>query len=200
MNRAFKIIMTLVFVSFCFSAIASHPKNKKRVVIDVGHGGEDVGQTVNGISEKDVVLAIALNLVELNTRADIEIILLRTEDRTLSLKERADKVNKLNPDFALSLHANSNQDHQKNGVEAYVFSGSSQFEQSKFYADQILSAISNNQLKQNGVKQARFYVLQNILCPVVLLEVGFLTNTENRIYLESAEGQREIARSILSAL
>jgi len=200
MNRFMKFSTLLVFTAICLSAIAHNPKTPKRVVIDVGHGGEDDGQTVNGISEKDLVLAIALNLVELNDRTDLEIILLRTEDRTLSLKERADKVNKLNPDFALSLHANSNQDDQKNGVEAYVFSGSSQFEQSKFYADQILSAISNNQLKQNGVKQARFYVLQNILCPVVLLEVGFLTNTENRNYLESAEGQQEIARSILSAL
>jgi N-acetylmuramoyl-L-alanine amidase len=200
MNRAFKIITTLIFVSFCFSAIASHPKNKKRVVIDVGHGGEDVGQTVNGISEKDVVLAIALNMVELNTRTDVEIILLRTEDRTLSLKERADKVNKLNPDLAISLHANGSPDNSKNGVEAYVFSESVHFEQSKLYADQILDAVSKDNLVKNGVKQARFYVLQNILCPVVLLEVGFLTNEANRTYIESAEGQKEIALGILNAL
>jgi N-acetylmuramoyl-L-alanine amidase len=200
MNRAFKIIITLVFVSFCFSANASHPKNKKRVVIDVGHGGEDAGQTINGISEKDVVLAIALNLVELNTRTDIEIVLLRTEDQTLSLKERADNVNNLKPDFAISLHANGNPDGNKNGVEAYVFSESIHFEQSKLYADNILNAVSKDNLVKNGVKQARFYVLQNIQCPVVLLEVGFLTNEKNRLYLESAQGQREIALGILSAL
>jgi N-acetylmuramoyl-L-alanine amidase len=200
MNRAFEIIATIVFASFCFSAMTHNPETKKRVVIDVGHGGEDDGQTVNGISEKDVVLAIALNLVELNTRADVEIILLRTEDRTLSLKERADKVNKLNPDLAISLHANGSPDDSKNGVEAYVFSESIHFEQSKLYADQILDAVSKDNLTKNGVKQARFYVLQNIQCPVVLLEVGFLTNEANRAYIESAEGQREIALGILCAL
>ena len=50
-----------------------------------------------------------------------------------------------------------------------------------------------------GVKQAGFLVLWETAMPSVLIETGFLTNPEEEKYLASAEGQNEVANSIVKA-
>jgi N-acetylmuramoyl-L-alanine amidase len=197
----FSKIFLIAFCVICTVPVfAHHPSEIKKVVIDVGHGGDDTGQLVDGVFEKDVVLAIANKLVALNTREDLEIVLLRSEDRSLSLQERADLVNAQKPDFAVSLHANVHPNSSTNGAEAYVFPQSEYFEEARSSAQTLLNAISNEAYPNRGVKTARFFVLQNIDCPTVLLEVGFLTNPDNFEFLNSEEGQEELALKILSAL
>lgn len=195
-----RVLFVALGLFFATALFAHHPKAVKKVVIDVGHGGDDTGQNVDGVLEKDVVLALANKLVELNTRKDIEIILLRSEDRSMSLQERADLVNAHQPDFAVSLHANGHPNPSNIGAEAYVFPQSAHFEQARAFAGDLLNAITNESYPNRGVKTARFFVLKNIDCPTVLLEVGFLTNPDNFSFLNSEEGQEELAVKILSAL
>lgn len=196
-----KRVLIVALGLFCTTALfAHHPKAVKKVVIDVGHGGDDTGQNVDGLLEKDVVLAIAQKLVELNTRKDLEIVLLRNNDQTLSLKDRVELVNAMSPDLALSLHANGSPDTTKTGVEAYVFAQSEFIDASREIAQRLVNAVSHEKQSNRGVKMARFYVLQNFDCPTLLLEVGFLTNAQNRAVLMSDEGQTEVAQRILSVL
>jgi N-acetylmuramoyl-L-alanine amidase len=54
--------------------------------------------------------------------------------------------------------------------------------------------------KNRGVKQAGFAVLRLTYMPSVLIETGFITNTEERNFLKSAAGQRKIANSIYKAI
>ncbi len=53
-----------------------------------------------------------------------------------------------------------------------------------------------------GVKQGRFWVLLGALArmPSVIVEVGFITNSDDARTLRSAEGQRRIARGIAEAI
>jgi len=51
-----------------------------------------------------------------------------------------------------------------------------------------------------GIKQAGFYVLVGASMPGVLIETGFLSNRKDEAYLNSANGQTEIARSIFSSI
>lgn len=55
-------------------------------------------------------------------------------------------------------------------------------------------------LKSRGVKQAGFLVLWKTTMPSVLVELGFLTNKEDRDYLKSEGGQRNSALSIYRAI
>ncbi|MGK0253654.1 MAG: N-acetylmuramoyl-L-alanine amidase [Mariniflexile sp.] len=76
------------------------------------------------------------------------------------------------------------------------------------YLDQsimLASLIQNrftNKLKRNsrGVKQAGFIVLHQTVMPSVLIEVGFLTYKEEGAYLNSPEGQKDMSKSITSAV
>lgn len=54
--------------------------------------------------------------------------------------------------------------------------------------------------KNRGVKQAGFAVLRLSYMPSVLIETGFITNTEERNFLKSDQGQTKVAQSIFKAI
>lgn len=51
-----------------------------------------------------------------------------------------------------------------------------------------------------GIKQAGFYVLVGASMPGVLVELGFISNKNDSIYLSSKEGQKEVAESIFNSV
>ncbi len=93
----------------------------RRVVIDPGHGGTEVGAVgVGGLVEKDITLAVALQLERiLERREDIEVVLTRTDDSFLGLVERTEMANREGADLFISLHCNAWADPRARGVETY---------------------------------------------------------------------------------
>lgn len=55
-------------------------------------------------------------------------------------------------------------------------------------------------LNSRGVKQAGFLVLWKTAMPSILVETGFLTNKDDRKYLESDSGRVEVAKSLYRAI
>jgi N-acetylmuramoyl-L-alanine amidase len=78
------------------------------VVIDPGHGGEDVGvRGGNGTLEKDITLAVARRLRSLiESRLGIRVLLTRDDDREVPLDRRTAVANNNKADVFLSLHVN----------------------------------------------------------------------------------------------
>ncbi len=73
-------------------------------------------------------------------------------------------------------------------------------DQSLFVADAIQQQFkSRTESSNRGVKQAGFLVLRQSSMPSVLVESGFLSNTAEANYLNSDDGQRNVALSILEA-
>lgn len=92
------------------------------VVIDAGHGGKDAGTSGKLAKEKDVVLKIALKVghyIEQNVPG-VKVIYTRTDDRYLSLDERADIANRNKADLFICIHANANPNARAFGTETYV--------------------------------------------------------------------------------
>ena len=54
--------------------------------------------------------------------------------------------------------------------------------------------------KDRSVKQAGFVVLHQTVMPSILIETGFITNTEEGRYLNSSKGQRDIAHAVAQAV
>jgi len=79
------------------------------IVIDPGHGGEDVGvHGQGGVEEKQITLEVARRLRGLiENRLGIRVVLTRDDDRAVSLDERAALANNSKADLFLSLHANA---------------------------------------------------------------------------------------------
>jgi len=173
--------------------------NKIKVVIDAGHGGKDTGAQTNSVLEKQIVADVSAQLKELCTDKNIEIILLRTEDEFMSLQERVAKIEALSPDLVISLHANYSKNRDRNGVEVYVADNEYTM-RSSFFGTKILESFKRKDFKTSDLKSANFFLLKNLKCPAVTVELGFLSNSEDIKYLNSEFGQKFLAKQIVSSL
>jgi N-acetylmuramoyl-L-alanine amidase len=79
------------------------------VTIDPGHGGEDPGASgPSGLHEKDVVLAIAMQLRErINAHPGMRAMLTRDADFFVPLYERVRKARRVQADLFVSIHADA---------------------------------------------------------------------------------------------
>ncbi len=93
-----------------------------RIVLDPGHGGNDVGtHGPSGYLEKDLVLDVAQRLgALLEQRMGSEVVFTRGDDTYIPLEERTRIANQRKADLFLSIHANSSPVRSVTGVETYV--------------------------------------------------------------------------------
>ncbi len=110
------------------------------IVLDPGHGGNDSGNTQNGLSEKVLTLDLANRLKVLLEGKGYRVVLTRTEDKALGpdktqdLRARSDTATAVGADLFVSIHFNSldpaNNSAEKiaatDGPEIYVFSPAGQ--------------------------------------------------------------------------
>jgi N-acetylmuramoyl-L-alanine amidase len=92
------------------------------IVIDPGHGGVDNGASApNGVHEKDIVLAFALQLQEtLIASGRFDVALTREDDSFLRLEERVALARENKADLFISLHADSFQQQDIRGASVYT--------------------------------------------------------------------------------
>lgn len=91
------------------------------IVIDPGHGGENLGTIENGFEEKTMTLITAQAMYEELIKYDnVTVHMTRTDDRDLTLKERAEFAASVNADFLFSLHYNASANHTHFGSEIWI--------------------------------------------------------------------------------
>lgn len=203
-TKLFSAVLLISAVCFISSFQPSSSSEPFVVIIDAGHGGEDHGVSYDNLNEKDINLRISEILKELNVNSDIQLTFLRENDETISLQDRLEWVNKQNAAFYLSLHTNYAPTHQsKKGMEAYFTNQPiHKNDSSKKYLPiiQFAMGLANNLDTEVKIKQASFYMLKGINCPGVLLEMGFLSNSEDRQLLSAANSQEKLATGIYNAI
>lgn len=92
------------------------------VVLDAGHGGHDPGAMGSFSREKDINLAVVLDLgalIEQNFK-DVKVIYTRKTDKYLTLQERADVVNNHHADLFICIHTNSSTSPAAFGTETFT--------------------------------------------------------------------------------
>ena len=178
---------------FGFSLIAASflsftPVNKKVIVLDAGHGGNDFGAQRENILEKDIVLNIAHEIENFNKNNDeYEIVMTRNGDEYIALSGRTEKINELHPAAVVSLHVNNSSkiESERSGHEIYTQAT----EESK-----NLAKVISGTLGDCSIREMNLHILRESKSPAVLVELGFMNNTKDRNYLSSKEGQKEIAQ------
>ena len=92
----------------------------RRVIIDAGHGGAHDGTaSASGLLEKEVTLDLAERARQLLIDRGFEVVMTRTDDRTLSLKDRATTANQQRGDIFVSIHLNALGEASVRGVETF---------------------------------------------------------------------------------
>ena len=175
------------------------------VMIDPGHGGELVGVKAGDVSEKDVVLKIALEVEKLCADKPYRVLLTRHADDTILTQERVKAIENTNASYYIGIHLASNiTDTKAFGMQAsynpYFYHNA--LENVEF-ADRVLKASAIEEKdKANGLYEADDdeIILKALNIPATILYAGHLTNEDEAKLLSSEEYLQRIAKGIVAAL
>jgi N-acetylmuramoyl-L-alanine amidase len=170
------------------------PKGRVVVIVDPGHGGKDPGAIgLGGLREVDVILPIAQQVASLLEQQGIQAVMTRTSDYFVDLAPRVTMAERANADLFVSIHANSIGPNRPDisGLETYYYDSGQRLAQT------IHSSILQNlDIKDRGIRRARFYVLRKTSMPSVLVEVGFVTGREDAAKLSNSTYRNQMAQAI----
>ena len=181
------------------------------VVIDAGHGGHDAGvRTADGkLTEKELALAIAQQIRDLNTDPSLNIVLLREKDEYQPLKEKVEKSLALKPDAFVSIHINGAPEKGKgldrSGIEVFLGTKNKRILPSSAQLGSMITGSLTGIYPTMDILRTRsssIYVLDapQIDYPAAIVEVGYLTNPKDRAFITHPKNQAAVARGILKAL
>jgi N-acetylmuramoyl-L-alanine amidase len=171
--------------------LPSVPTSGLVIAIDAGHGGRDPGAIgLNGLRETDINLDISQQVASLLQQQGVQVVMTRRDDREIDLAPRVQTAESARADIFVSIHANA-AGTDANGVETYYYSTGYALAQA------IQSSIvSELDVVDRGVKQARFYVLTQTSMPSALVEVGFVTGRQDASRLRDPAYRTRMAQAI----
>lgn len=179
----------------------------KVIVVDAGHGGADSGAEREGIHEKDINLAILLELQKLldASEKNIRVYYTRTEDVNPSHEQRVQMANNAKADLFISIHCNSYEDRHAPsiyGTEVMYNDSKEVGEASKKLAQICMEELTQKLgSRDRGILNGdSIYIINRSKVPVALVEVGFMTHKEERNLLNSKEYQIKAAEGIYAAI
>lgn len=122
---------------------------------------------------------------------------LHRSDENLAVAKRENSVIELEDDYSVKY-----QGFDPNSTESYIIFELSQnkhMQQSVDFAAHVQKYFAKAGRKDNGVRQAGFWVLAKTSMPAVLVELDFICNPAQEKYLASDSGQKELADAIFKA-
>ncbi len=182
------------------------------VVLDAGHGGADGGASSNGVFEKDLNLEIVKKIEKFLSLYNVDVKLTRSEDVLLSEsnskhKKRDDLFNRLKftrsfkePIF-ISIHINKFPEEKYKGMQVFYSKNNSLSEALAL----VIQGSTKELLQPNNnrnVKSATssIYLLDQLQCPAVLVECGFLSNEDDFRDLTTETYQDKLAFVIANSI
>ncbi len=212
MKKSFKItIIILLLISAIFINIqvkALLPLSGHTIIIDVGHGGKDPGTTFNNIKESDINLSISKALEIELVKVGATVILTRDGDYDLStpnatyrkksdFDNRIKLINNSKADMYISIHLNYLADTTYSGPQVF-YNNEENMNIAQVFQETLNSALKNDrQIKKIPNKT---YMYDKLTIPGILIECGFLSNSNERQKLTTSEYQNKLAVILKNAL
>lgn len=186
---------------------------KRTVIIDPGHGGEDPGAVGdnNRLKEKDINLIIGKRLKELLAEEGFGVIMTREEDgllyeegtkgytnkRRQDLQRRKKIMDEAEADIVVSIHMNKFPQPQYHGAQTFFPKNSPESKKLAECIQKSLRELADPENKREAlVKDTEILILKNIKKPTVIVECGFLSNTEEEQKLSTQEYREKLAVAI----
>ncbi len=171
-----------------------------KIAIDPGHGGRDPGAVYEGRQEKDDNLDLALAVGQILEDSGIDVVYTRVEDVYNTPFEKATMANNSGADLFVSFHRNAMPTPgSASGAEVLVYEDEGLPAE---VARSVLAELAEAGFTDRGViERKNLVVLRRTQMPAVLLEVGFIDNTEDNQLFDGAFDQiaQGIAEGILDA-
>ncbi len=191
----------------------SLPLSGKIILLDPGHGGPDGGAGTSKTLEKDIALEISLKVRNYLQEQGALVIMTRETDTDLAdehtkgysrrkvedLKKRLKIINHTDNDLFVSIHLNSIPSSRWSGAQTfYAPHFKENAKAAKFIQDELIVNLANTTRKAKPINSV--YILKNAKKPGVLVEVGFLSNPNEREQLKKDTYQEKIAVSIYQGI
>ncbi|WP_024832324.1 N-acetylmuramoyl-L-alanine amidase family protein [Ruminiclostridium josui] len=168
------------------------------VVIDPGHGGSEPGAVSGSIHEKEITLAISLEVEKLLNEKHIDNILTRRDDTAVSLEDRVKLANEKKCSLFISIHNNSFTDPASHGILTTYNPYSDTGERNAEIMQSKLKTLG--MFNRKIVPRPNLYVLRHTEMPSLLLEIGFISNKNDLKLLTSSDFQKKCAVQIVNGI
>lgn len=192
--------------------MAETKKTKTVIALDAGHGGFDPGKVgVNQALEKDINLAITLELRDLLEKKGYQVVMTRETDTGLytegdSNKKRADMnkrvsvINESGASIAISIHQNSFSQESSHGVQVFYHQQSEEGKNLALVMQKTIKEIMDDGNHREAKSNDSYYMLRQTQCPLVIVECGFLSNWKEAGLLITEEYQKKMAQAIFAGM
>ena len=190
------------------SASAFSQAEKRRVVLDAGHGGEDPGVTgvSTGVKESDLNLKMALTLGDLLSSAGFKTVQTRVSEGSLvsgryvkseDMEARKRTIERAKPQAVVSIHMNKySEDPKRRGVQVFYST-----ENSAAFAEQMQTHLNNAMnvpTLGRGFDPIRgdYFIAKCADCPSVIIECAFLSSPLDEALISDANYRLRLAIEI----
>ena len=182
------------------------------IVLDAGHGGADGGTSgSDGTLESTLNLQIVRRLEWLFLFLGQQTVLTREDEQDLSgpedhtigqqkvsdIRARVELVNSLDGAFLISIHQNYLTGHPEVHGAQVFYSQSEEAHQAALAVQDALNLHINPRNEKNcKPAPTEVYLMAHVTAPAILIECGFLSNTQETQLLASADYQKELSAVI----
>lgn len=214
------LLALLLFFPF-FRSYSSVPASsgfvfpqKRVLVIDPGHGGEDGGAiSISGAVESEVNLDISKRLDQIMGLFGIPVVMTRETNvleypsdaktvrarKNSDMQRRTELVNKIENPVLISIHQNNYPGKQPFGAQVF-YGGEGESKALGIYIQSILKKVLNSKSKRTAEEVSdNIFLLKYTSCTSVLIECGFLSNPLEDALLKTDEYKLRISWAIASA-
>lgn len=184
-----------------------HEVYDKVVVVDAGHGGNDTGTSSQDYEfyEKDINLSVVLYLKEmLDSEKNMKVYYTRLTDDKVYLNPRLNLANGIKADLFVSVHCNASDCNTAKGTE--VLYGSSKGAKGSITSKRLAEICLEKTVDAVGfesrglLKNKDVYIVENAEIPMALIELGFMSNSQDMEYLKQKNNRKIAAEGIFNAI
>ena len=210
MMRQYNTLMLVMFFLsfFCFSRVNAIVKDYsfvgKCIYLDAGHGGRDSGALSETFMEKDMNLLLTQKLERVLVSKGAIVYMTRDGDYDLSestinkkrddLYRRVQMINRSGCDLYVSMHLNASTSSKWNGIQVFY---SNILKENRRVAEVITDTMKENMKNVRDVKKENgYYMYSKLKIPGVLVEAGFVSNSNDNYKIRQGKYQDALVNNI----
>lgn len=192
-QRAIKTILACVTVATSIGVSGVVAQERPIIVIDAGHGGDEIGVQHGEILEKDVILRLAFNVAAEVVRHGYDVRLTRTGDYPVAWDDRRAIAEEAGADLLVMLHAMGKEDPAIHGAEIYYYEEDANSTRAAHLAASAMTADGT----AVSVLPRPWPFLQSAAVPTVMIELGHLSNPLELRSILSDDYHRALAHMLM---
>lgn len=192
--------MRLLVKLLCFFLpILSFASEKPVIILDPGHGGKDEGARVRSCVEKQLTLRTSYLAKKHLEALGYRVVMTRARDVYLPLSTRVIRANKRAHSIFVSVHYNSASSPAAKGIEVYYYGKGLQTRRT--FSRELAASVLDQVIRETkgasrGTKVGNFQVIRETAMPAILIEAGFITNSEERALVGTHSYLDKLAKGI----